>query len=429
MNPFGISDMIFIRQDRFILKVLQALVVALAMLLPTTLQGQSGDVTAVHDPSIIQSGDLFYLFSTGRGISERSSTDLLHWKRIGKVLQSNPPWTRQYVEKPNAAPWAPDISFVDGEYRLYYAVSKFGTTASAIGLLVNSTLDSSSPHYHWIDRGKIISTSLNEHWNAIDPCAFLDGDGKAWMVLGSCWTGLKIVRLDRATGLVSAGDGGVQAIAAYPPNNIIEEGYVRRHGGYYYLWESVDHCCRGVDSTYRILVGRSKQPVGPYLDRDGRPMLEGGGTLVLSSYDNVRGPGSCAIVDAFKAEYLIHHEYDGGNWGVPTLQVRQLFWDKEGWPSAGEPIESSLIDKPVDNPVFGTWTLRVDFQDGRPITLKPDHSLSPYAGSWAIDGNILKLTFNKPAKTWIEDYQLSSDRSFFVGRNDSGQCVTGLRRN
>jgi arabinan endo-1,5-alpha-L-arabinosidase len=387
---------------------------------------QTGDVTGVHDPSIIQSGNVFYLFCTGRGLGVRSSTDLFHWKRVGRVFAENPPWTRDY--SPGGSMWAPDISCVDGEYRLYYAVSAFGKTSSAIGLSVNKTLDNTSPDYRWIDRGKVIQTPAGNNWNAIDPCAFDDADGNNWMVLGSCWSGLKLVPLNRKTGLLANPQQLPISVAAYPPGNLIEEGYIRRHDEFYYLWESVDHCCRGAQSTYRILVGRSKSVRGPYVDRDGKPMSRGGGTLVLASYDDVRGPGSCAIVPFAGHDFLIHHEYDAANRGTPTLQIRRLFWTDDGWPLAGEPIQRSPADKPpVVTSLAGQWSIRTDFSAPQPLTLKEDGTLSPNSGSWKQTGSTLIIESSKAAKTFAEKYYFADDGSFFVGRNNDGAVITAVR--
>lgn len=394
---------------------------------PLAARAQIGDITPVHDPSIIQSGDTFYLFCTGHGIPQRTSTDLFHWKRIGSVFSDIPSWTRDYDRNARSM-WAPDISLINGEYRLYYAVSSFGKTASAIGLAVNKTLDVSSADYHWIDRGKVISTPAQNDWNAIDPCAFDDTDGNNWMVLGSCWTGLKLVQLDAKTGLLADAHGKPQALSAYPPDNIIEEGYVRRHGDFYYLWESVDHCCMGIRSTYRILVGRSKQVRGPYLDRDGKPLLRGGGTLVLASYDNVRGPGSCAIIPFGGEDFLIHHEYDANNRGIPTLQIRQLFWADDDWPLAGEPIVRSPLQKASPAmPIAGDWLVRTDFGTPKPMTFNQDGKIGPLVGYWALDGKNLTINQPTPARVLVDRCTLSDDGTFFVGRDATGAVLSGRR--
>jgi arabinan endo-1,5-alpha-L-arabinosidase len=420
-------------------------IIATLLAIAAVAPAQVGDVTNIHDPSIIQAGNTYYLFCTGRGIGVRTSTDLFNWKRAGRVFDQTPDWTRAYLPPVNpmrgSSLWAPDISVWDGEYRLYYAVSSFGKTASAIGLATNTTLDPADAKYKWVDRGKVIDTPAHNNWNAIDPCAFADADGNAWMVLGSCWTGLKLVSLDRKTGLLADAKAAPIAVAAHPPTNIIEEGFIRRHGDFYYLWESVDHCCRGVDSDYRIWVGRSKQVRGPYLDRDGRPMTEGGGTLVLASYDNVRGPGSCAIIAAMGNDYLIHHEYDAANPmnpGTPTLQIRRLFWAADGWPVAGEPIvrapsahapsAGAPSEKPqASKPLTGDWMLRYDFGQAKKISLNADGRILPGDGDWKLEASRLTLSWHRAATTRVDDCTVSDDGSFFVGRDADGRVVNGVR--
>ena len=407
---------------------LHAAVVVLLMLpgFARSASAQTGDVTPVHDPSIIQAGNTFYIFSTGRGVFERTSTDLFHWKRAGRVFDSNPDWTRDYA--PGGSLWAPDISLVDGEYRLYFAASSFGKTSSAIGLSVNKTLDRNSPDYHWIDRGKVIATPAQNNWNAIDPCAFLDADGNSWMVLGSWWTGLKLVQLDRTTGLLA--DPQRKPVSVANNHNGIEEGYIRRHGDCYYLWISINHCCRGIASDYEILCGRSKDVRGPYLDFDQKPLTEGGGTLVLSSYDQVHGPGSCAIVAVGQQDYLIHHEYDGDNRGTPTLQIRPLYWGQDGWPVAGLPIEHPPGQpRATMQPLAGDWTMRYDFGATEPVALQSDGTLSPAGGTWRLTGNTLTIAHDKPAKTFTDTCVLSDDATSFVGRTQDGRVVLAVRKN
>ncbi len=119
--------------------------------------GQVGAVRHVHDPTIIQCDDYFYLFGTGKGIPVRRSVDLVHWEMAGRVFDSDAPeWALKEIPRADNT-WAPDISYHDGLYYLYYAVSTFGKQRSCIGLAVNETLDASSRKYRWVDRGKSLS--------------------------------------------------------------------------------------------------------------------------------------------------------------------------------------------------------------------------------------------------------------------------------
>lgn len=303
---------------------------------------QVGDIAHVHDPSIIQSGDTFYLFATGFGIPIRTSRDLYHWRSAGSIFAKAPAWTSEFHVWRDYL-WAADISFFHGEYHVYYAASTFGSTHSGIGLATNKTLDSKSPDYHWVDHGKVIQTPPHNNWNAIDPCLSLDAEGQPWLVCGSCWTGIKIFKINPDTGMLADPHAPPVAIAGRPGGGLIEEGYIRQHNDYYYLWVSFDHCCRGVNSDYRIMVGRSKNILGPFIDRDGKSMLTGGGTQILASQGSIRGPGSSAIIHAAGQDWLVHHFYDGDDWGIPKLQIRLLTWDSAGWPHADAPITGPVV--------------------------------------------------------------------------------------
>src|SRR4051812_28307769 len=130
-----------------------------------------------HDPALIKEGDWYYLFNTNGLVSMQRSTDLIHWEGYGPVFDSVPAWAR--AEVPNATDiWAPDISYFDGLYHLYYSVSSFGSGDSAIGLATNVTLNRSSPNYNWVDHGMVIrSFDVPSGFNAIDPNAVFDMAG------------------------------------------------------------------------------------------------------------------------------------------------------------------------------------------------------------------------------------------------------------
>jgi arabinan endo-1,5-alpha-L-arabinosidase len=311
---------------------LAALSVYLA--LPSQGCGQRGAVQHVHDPCVIKEKDTYYLFSTGFGIPVRKSTDPNEWQTAGPVFKEMPAWTFQAVPGFKGHTWAPDVSFFNGAYHLYYSVSTFGSRRSCIGLTTNKTLDPLSKDYRWVDRGKVVESDAKDNWNAIDPNIVLDEEGMPWLSFGSFWGGLKLVKIDPRTGM--AADRTLHSIAARPGKGAIEAPFIVRKHGYYYLFASWDYCCKGAASDYKLVVGRAEKVSGPYLDRTGKPMTEGGGTLLLAGYDHVRGPGHNAVLSDGKHDWLVHHYYDARKRGVPTLQIRPLRWDKENWPQAGK---------------------------------------------------------------------------------------------
>ncbi len=294
-----------------------------------------GKVKRVHDPVIIKEGDAYYVFCTGAGIPIRKSTDLVNWDFPfpNIVFPSMPAWAREMIPGQNDF-WAPDISFYNGKFHLYYSVSTFGKNRSVIGLATNVTLDSASDDYKWVDEGLVLESVESNNYNCIDPNLILDADGNPWLAFGSFWSGLKMRRLDLETGKPSAEDETLYDLAQrFVNHGAVEAPFIIRKGDFYYLFASFDSCCRGVDSTYFVTVGRSEAVTGPYLDRDGTEMLKGGGTQVTFPTERWRGPGHNAILQEDGVEYIVYHAYDADAVGTPTLRIAPLTWDDEGWPS------------------------------------------------------------------------------------------------
>jgi arabinan endo-1,5-alpha-L-arabinosidase len=394
---------------------------------------QTGAIGA-HDPVIIKQDDTYYVFMTGIGIPIRQSTDMIQWTDGGEVFPDLPAWVNSSVPGVNF-PWAPDISFFNGSYHLYYALSTWGSARSVIALATNKTLDPADPEYNWVDRGPVVeSTPGVTNYNAIDPNVAFDEDSTPWLSWGSYWTGIKMRRLDRATGKLSATDEVIHSIARRPAKTAIEAPFIIKKGSFYYLFVSFDRCCNGVKSTYKIMVGRSDTITGPYVDRQGKGMMVGGGTLVIKTYGRIRGPGHNAVFSEAGKYYLVHHFYDGEGGGAPKLQIRSLLWDEDGWPLAGEPFDGSYpIDPDAPAPdVTGKWSYLVDPGPPVEIELTSDGILKfcDRGGTWSQDGQSLTLRWTalEPSKEdRIENLIVSSDGSWFVGRTDSGGMIRGAR--
>ncbi|MCX7711716.1 MAG: arabinan endo-1,5-alpha-L-arabinosidase [Clostridia bacterium] len=293
-----------------------------------------GDIW-LHDPVIARQENKWYIFYTGNGIKTKQSEDGANWKDTGSVFNVNPAWFKEYVPTARESIWAPDISFYKGEYYLYYSVSAFGKNTSVIGLATNKTLNPDDPEYEWKDKGAVIQSKETDDYNCIDPNLIVDGKGQPWLSFGSFWSGIKLVKLNPATMKPDAG-APVVSIASRPGNTAIEAPFIIYRDGYYYQFVSFDFCCKKTDSNYKIMVGRSKKVEGPYLDKDGKSMLEGGGTLVDAGDDRWKGPGHCAVYQSGNTAVLLNHAYDAQNDGMATLQIRPLYFDKDGWPSITE---------------------------------------------------------------------------------------------
>ncbi|MFJ3176694.1 arabinan endo-1,5-alpha-L-arabinosidase [Streptomyces roseus] len=293
----------------------------------------AGDL-GVHDPVLVTGigGVPYTVFSTNTPIQMRQSSDGVHFAPVGSALPSAPNWWSSYTAGANNA-WAPDVSFHNGQYWMYYAVSSFGSKNSAIGLATSLT---GAPGT-WADQGIVISSGLLSLYNAIDPNLLVDKDGKWWLIFGSFSTGLYMTPLNPATGKLATPLPQLTRIASRPVfPDPIEASFVYQHGGYYYLFVSFDYCCRGINSDYNIRVGRSTSPTGPYVDKNGIPLQQGGGTPVLETHDWVVGPGHSAVTfdPASGKDLLVYHYYDGRQNGTSRLGINCLEWDPDGWPRA-----------------------------------------------------------------------------------------------
>jgi len=285
----------------------------------------------VHDPVIIKQGNEWYIFYTGIGLKMKRSEDGTEWKDVGQVFNTKPEWFKEYVPNSSRSIWAPDISYFKGTYYLYYSVSSFGKNTSVIGLTTNKTINPEDSYYEWKDAGAVISSDPSVDYNCIDPNMAIDRNGQPWLAFGSFWSGIKLVGLDPETMKPNA-NSKIYSIAERPVEKAIEAPYIIYHDGYYYLFVSFDLCCRGVNSTYKIMVGRSENITGPYVDKNEVDMISGGGELIDDGDDRWRGPGHCAVYQSADNTILINHAYDALNNGMATLQIRPLYWGSEGWP-------------------------------------------------------------------------------------------------
>lgn len=389
------------------------------------------------DPAIIaapagQKG--YYVFATGRGLPICYSPDLVRWTRVARVFRTSvPSWAARAIPGSRGI-WAPDLSYFAGRYHLYYSVSTFGSQRSVIGLAVNKTINPSDPEYTWEDRGLVLESHPHkDDFNAIDPALFVDTDGKAWLFWGSYWTGIKVAPVDKATGKL-ANRARIRPVASRGRGNrntAIEGAYVIRRGTWYYLFVSWDFCLAGAESTYKVMVGRAKKVTGPYVDLQGRRMIDGGGTLVLASHGRWAGPGHNSVLHVGPRWWMAHHTYDTKNLRAHrVLQIRPMYWTASGWPVVGQPVSAAPAPKTRPAPV-GTWRHWVDYANPQTIELLADHTVRGGKGRWARDGRNVVLRWpsaEAPGGAWLDRVILEPPGRSYVGRNQNGQVIFGQKQ-
>ena len=223
-----------------------------------------------------------------------------------------------------------------------------------------------------VDHGLVVqSVPGRDMWNAIDANIARDAEGTPWMAFGSHWGGLKLAKMDaddltqlepsrreREWHTVAArhrywrlderdaGDSANPELdyeALYPEtifelnraseSGAIEAPFIFEKDGWYYLFASWDRCCRGTESTYKVVVGRSRDITGPYLDKTGQDMAAGGGTYVVGGNEAWPGVGHSAAYTFDGTDYLVFHGYEAAERGRPRLWVQPIEWDAHGWPT------------------------------------------------------------------------------------------------
>ena len=300
----------------------------------------------IHDPSrIIKLGDFEYLAATGKAQENGYDCGLELWKREDKeedwypsicLLQEKPAWI--YSEMPNqdGAYWAPDFA-PNGD--IVYSVSAgFEETGSCVGILRRSDKN-------WTDIGRPITCAFDPHEKqeveAIDPSIFEAFDGRNFLVTGGGLVHISefdFNSYETVSGEWYEPDHDSWFEIARGPGNLddpdwVEAAYVYPFDGFYYLFVNWGACCRGVESTYNIRVGRSSSPTGPYFDKDGVDMMEGGGSLLVEGFENKIGPGHAGLrMDEEKKYFLSFHYYDAEFDGKPWVGELEIMW-KEGWPA------------------------------------------------------------------------------------------------
>lgn len=347
----------------------------------------------IHDPStVVECDGKYYTFGTGGG---------------GLISEDGWNWHSGGVRPGGGV--APDAIKIGDRYLVVYSTGgvqgvRYGSHVYAMW---NKTLDPDSPDFAYTDPIDIAGSNGYEDCDGIDPGLMMGPDGRLWLVYGTYFGYLRVVELDPDT-----------ALAIGEPTNVAlscEAGEMMYHDGWYYLLATHGTCCSGVNSTYEIIVGRSKYPLGPYYDNLGRDMIHGGGKLLLASEPRRIGAGHFGrfIVGKGIEKFSFHFEGDLDRSGRSVLAIRPLMW-KDGWPVAGEPFQDGeysivserrgyTLELAVNNVPMAAGARGMSRNADGPVVSLEDQKLSDVIDTWPkgeIDLRIGPELF-RPHQAWV----------------------------
>ena len=347
----------------------------------------------IHDPStIVECDGKYYTFGTGSG---------------GLISEDGWNWHGGGVRPGGGV--APDAIKIGDRYLVVYSTSSNPGVrySSHVYAMWNKTLDPNSPDFKYSDPIDLGGSSGFEDCDGIDPGLMMGPDGRFWLVYGTYFGYLRVVQLDPQT-----------ALPISEPVNVAlscEAAEMIYHDGWYYLFATHGTCCSGVNSTYEIIVGRSKYPEGPYYDNLGRDMIHGGGRLLLASEPRRIGAGHFGhfVVGKGIEKFSFHWEGDLDRSGRSVLAIRSLMW-RDGWPVAGEPFQNGeysivserrgySLELEVNDVAMNAGARGLSWNDDTPVVSLEDQKLSDVIGGWPkgnIDLRIGPERF-RPHQAWV----------------------------
>lgn len=331
----------------------------------------------IHDPSTLAECDgKYYTFGTGGG---------------GLISDDGWSWHSGAVRPGGGA--APDVMKIGDRYLIIYGATGGGLGGGHNGRILtmwNKTLDPKSPDFHFTEAIEVAVSDGMEDCDAIDPSLLLDPTtGRLWVSYGTYFGTIRLIELDPKTGTRIKGNKEQDIAIDCEATDLLYRD------GWYYLLGTHGTCCDGVNSTYNIVVGRSKSVTGPYLDNVGRDMYHGGGKMVIAAGDRVCGPGHFGrtVIDDGVEIMSCHYEADFDRSGRSVLGIRPLLW-KNGWPVAGERFKGGTFEIESERRGY-SLELAVDFvrmQQQRerfwemdltkPLVAIPNQKLEEVIGTW-----------------------------------------------
>jgi arabinan endo-1,5-alpha-L-arabinosidase len=331
----------------------------------------------IHDPSTIAECEgKYYTFGTGGG---------------GLISPDGWTWKGGAVRPGGGA--APDVMKIGNRYLVIYGATGGGLGGGHNGRILtmwNNTLNPNSPNFKYTEPIEVAASDGLEDNDAIDPGLLLDPNtGRLWVSYGTYFGNIRIIELDPNTGERIKGNKEQDIAIDCEATDLIYRN------GWYYLLGTHGTCCDGVNSTYNIVVGRSRSVTGPYIDNVGRDMLQGGGKMVIAAGDRVVGPGHFGrtIIDEGVEVMSCHYEADFNQSGRSVLGLRPLLW-KNDWPVAGERFKGGTFEIESERRGYAL-ELAVDFirmkqeresfwriDTSKPVVAIKNQTLDEVIGTW-----------------------------------------------
>lgn len=141
--------------------------------------------------------------------------------------------------------------------------------------------------------------------------------------------GLRMVKLNPATGKLLNDPPRITIITT----SLGEGSFVIKGHGYYYIFASRGICCKGLQSTYHIVIGRSENIKGPYLNKEGKSWVDNNYSLFLSGDSTEPGRGHNGFFTEGDTTFIVYHAYTRAANGAPLLNIKPLYIDKDEWPT------------------------------------------------------------------------------------------------
>lgn len=302
--------------------------------------------SSAADPTVIRTEDGFYLYATQTDkywVPIYFSKDLVNWEFKRTAFRNA---TKPQIPGGGAF-WAPEIRHINGKYVLYFSWAKWGDGDASYTAVATSD----SPLGDFVNSKELL-TKEDFGSNCIDQF-YYEEDNKKYMFVGS-FNGIYVTELTDDGLSVKRNENGTPTLKKQVCGKAFEGTNIYKKNGYYYLFASINNCCDGERSRYKVVVGRSQDLLGPYLDKSGKDMINNAWELVLEG-DGQKffGPGHNSIIvqDDAGTDWMIYHSYvkENGEVGGRLGMLDRVLWTEDGWPYIKNCVPSTSDFLPVFN--------------------------------------------------------------------------------